>query len=156
MKLRVLLADDHAMLRKALRLVLDKSPDVEVVAEAANGRDVLGAFDESRPDVVCMDVRMPGLDGVAATRQLLASHPEVKIIGLSCHVDLQRVAEMINAGALGYVVKMDAAAELLPAIRKVSLNQSYFSAELNISDASALALAMPATSATDGSKQSSH
>ena len=81
-----------------------------------------------------MDVSMPGLNGVEATRQLLALYPEVKIIGLSCHAEPHRVVEMFNAGALGYVVKMSAGTDLLPAIRRVSQYQTYLSAELGIQD----------------------
>lgn len=139
MKFRVLLADDHAMFRQALRMALEMASDVDVVAEAANGADVLRLVGERRPDVVCMDVNMPGLNGVEATRQLLALYPEVKVVGLSCHVELDRVAEMFNAGALGYVVKMSAGADLLPAIRRVSQNQTYLSAELGIQDVADLA-----------------
>ncbi len=130
MKFRVLLADDHAMFRNALRMALEMAPDVEIVAEAADGRSVLKLFGESRPDVVCMDVNMPGLNGVDATRQLLALHPDVRIVGLSCDAEPRLVAEMIAAGALGYVVKMNAGRDLLPAIRRVSQNQTYLSPEL--------------------------
>lgn len=139
MKFRVLLADDHAMFRQALRMALETASDVEVVGEAANGADVLRLFGESRPDVVCMDISMPGLNGVEATRQLLALYPEVKVIGLSCYTEPYRVAEMFDAGALGYVVKMSAGADLLPAIRRVSQNQPYLSAELGIQDIADLA-----------------
>lgn len=139
MKFRVLLADDHAMFRQALRMTLEMASDVEVVAEATNGAGVLRLVGESRPDVVCMDVNMPGLNGVEATRQLLALYPEVKVVGLSCHIDPCLVAEMINAGALGYVVKMSAGADLLPAIHRVSQNQTYLSAELGIQDLADLA-----------------
>ena len=138
MKFRVLLADDHALFRDALRMTLEMAPDVEIVAEAADGRSVLELFAESHPDVVCMDVNMPGLNGVDATRQLLALHPEVRIIGLSCDADPRRVAEMIGAGALGYVVKMNAGRDLLPAIRRVSENQTYLGAELGSLDISGM------------------
>lgn len=138
MKLRVLLADDHTMFRQALRMALETTPDIEVVGETADGRGVLQAVAEYRPDVVCMDLTMPGLDGIEATRQLLVAHPGVKVIGLSCHVERQRVTDMLEAGALGYVVKMTAGSELIPAIRAVSLNQTYFSAELDIADTAEL------------------
>ncbi|MCX7176310.1 MAG: response regulator transcription factor [Proteobacteria bacterium] len=137
MKLRVLLADDHALLRDALHMVLELAPDIEVVGEAIDGNDVLRMVGESRADVVCMDLTMPGLNGVEATRQLLAKYPNVKVIGLSAHRDQRRVATMIEAGAHGYVVKSDAGTELLQAIRKVCQNQTYFSAVLGIRDPSA-------------------
>jgi len=138
MKFRVLLADDHAMFRDALRMVLEMAPEVEIVAEAADGRAVLELFGASRPDVVCMDVNMPGLNGVDATRQLLALHPEVRIIGLSCDADPRMVAEMIGAGAHGYVVKMNAGRDLLPAIHRVSQNQIYLSPEFECLDIAGL------------------
>ena len=139
MTLRVLLADDHALFRKALRLTLDGAADIEVVAEAEDGYGVLKGVVESRPDVVCMDMNMPGMNGIEATRRLLASHPQVKVIGLSCDVDPYRVAEMIQAGAHGYVDKMGVAAELLPAIRAVSSDQTFLSKELGLRDAAELA-----------------
>ena len=141
MKFRVLLADDHAILRKALRMVLEMTPDIEVVGEAADGHDVIKAVGESHPDVVCMDLNMPGLNGVEATRQLLVTHPNVKVIGLSCHDEANRVAEIIDAGAIGYVVKMEAMDVLPAAIRRVSHNQTYFSPDLNIQDVAAMAKA---------------
>lgn len=131
MKLRILLADDHDMLRKALRLTLEMEPDIEVVAEARDGYDVLQGVRELSPDVVCIDISMPGLNGIEATRQLLAIQPQVKVIALSCHTDPSQVAEMFNAGAHGYVLKMGASDELLPAIRMVSQNQTYLSPEFN-------------------------
>lgn len=138
MKLRVLLADDHPMFRKALRLVLEMASDIEIVGEVADGLGVIAGVGENPPDVVCMDVSMPGLDGVEATRQLLATHPGIKVIALSCYVEPQRVADMLNAGALGYVVKMCAGADLLPAIRRASRGEIYLSAELNIPDLASL------------------
>ena len=139
MKVRVMLADDHALFREALRMVLELAEDIEVVAEAENGHHVLEYVAKARPDVVCMDLNMPGLNGVEATRQLLSTYPNVKVIGLSAHVDLPRVAEICQAGAQGYVVKGSAGGELLAAIRQVHLNQTYFSAELQIKDVAELA-----------------
>lgn len=120
MKLLVLLAEDHPLMRAALRMVLEAAPDIEVVAEVANGGDILDAVGRLGPDVVCMDINMPGLNGIEATRQLLARHAKVKVIGLSVHADAAVVAEMLGAGAAAYVVKSNAASELLPAIRGVS------------------------------------
>lgn len=134
MKLRVLLADDHTMVRKGLRLFLETAPDIEVVAEAEDGCGALEKVAETRPDVVCMDINMPGLNGIEATRQLIAAYPEVKVIGLSEHGYLVMVAQMIGAGALGYVFKSNAHVELLPAIRLASQNQTYLSPALGIQD----------------------
>ena len=145
MKVRVMLADDHVGFREALRMYLELAPDIEVVAEASDGRNVLQSVDQARPDVVCMDLNMPGLDGIDTTRQLLIIQPHAKVIGLSASVDLVRVAEMFNAGALGYVLKGSAGEELLAAIRSVSHNQRYLSPELGLKDVAELArYAMPA------------
>lgn len=132
MKLRVMLADDHALFREALRMMLELEPNIDVVAEAENGHRVLECIEQARPDVVCMDLTMPGLDGVETTRRLLSSCPQVKVIGLSAHADPDRVAEMLRAGALGYVVKGSAGAELLAAIREVCQGRTYVSADLGI------------------------
>ncbi|MDO8250204.1 MAG: response regulator transcription factor [Rhodoferax sp.] len=140
MKLRVMLADDHTLFREALRMVLELEPDIEVVAEAENGHRVFECIDQARPDVVCMDLNMPGLDGVETTRRVLSSHPQVKVIALSAHVDRHRVAEMFRAGALGYVVKGSAGVELLAAIRAVRLSRNYFSPELGIKGVADLAI----------------
>lgn len=137
MKLRVLLADDHALLRDALHMVLEMAPDVEVVGEASNGNDVVEMVGKSGADVVCMDLAMPGLSGVEATRLVLAKYPNVKVIGLSAHRDQRRVAAMIEAGAHGYVVKSNAGTELLQAIRAVCRDQTYVSAVLGMRDTSA-------------------
>lgn len=132
MKIRVMLADDHALFRDALRMVLEMAPDMEVVAEAENGHQVLDCMAQFQPDVVCMDWSMPGLNGLQTTRQLLGIHPQAKIIGLSAHADLQRVVEMHRAGALGYVTKANAADELHTAIRQVCQGQTYFSSEIGL------------------------
>jgi DNA-binding NarL/FixJ family response regulator len=130
MKLRVLLADDSAMIREILRMILEMAPDIDVVGEVGNGRDVLIAVDKTSPDVVCMDINMPGMNGIEATQQLLAVHPNVKVIGLSVHTDHAQVADIIAAGARGYVVKEDAGSEMLSAIRAVCRCQTYFSRSL--------------------------
>lgn len=138
MKLRVMLVDDHVGFREALRMYLELAPDMEVVAEASDGHSVLQGVSQARPDVVCMDLNMPGLDGIETTRQLLIIQPNVKVIGLSASIDLVRVAEMFSAGALGYVLKGSAGAELLAAIRTVSRKQTYLSAELGLKDVAEL------------------
>jgi two-component system NarL family response regulator len=132
MKLRVMLADDHALFREALRLVLESDPDIEVVAETDNGHLVLACLDQVQADIVCMDVNMPGLNGVETTRALLQRQPGVKVIGLSADPDLFRVAEMCGAGASGYIYKADAGAELLTALRTVGQNRHFFSAALGV------------------------
>ncbi len=119
MKLKVLLADDHVYFLDALRMVLELEPDIEVVAQVCSGTHVLQAAQKANPDVVCMDINMPGMSGVEATRMLLAHLPELKVIGLSGHDDPHQIAEMAAAGAVGYVIKCRAADEVANAIRDV-------------------------------------
>ncbi|MDO8653967.1 MAG: response regulator transcription factor [Undibacterium sp.] len=142
MTLRLLLADDHTLFRQALRMILETERDIIIVAEATDGYGVLNAVEQSKPDVVCMDINMPKLNGVEATQQLHAVHPEVKIIGLSSHIDPYLVAQMIHAGALAYVDKAHAGIELIAAIRMVNQNQPYLSPELGINNIDELALYM--------------
>lgn len=125
-KMRVLLADDHKMFRHALRLVLEKEPNIEVVGEAGNGQELLALAHQTTPDVVCMDISMPVMDGVDATRRLLAIRPGVKIIGLSAFTDQYYVMEMMNAGAAGYVTKGEAVEEIVRAINTVYGSQKKY------------------------------
>ncbi len=116
-KIRVMLADDNQIFRDALAMFLASDADMEVVAQAEDGHDVLAKLDAMRPDVICMDVSMAPLNGMETTRQVLRRQPRVKIIGLSAHADRSLVDQMIQAGALGYVVKDHAGESLLSAIR---------------------------------------
>lgn len=119
MKVRVLLADDHKMFRHALRLILEDDPNVEVVGEAGDGQEMLALAHRVEPDVVCMDISMPLMDGIDATRRLLAIRPSVKVIGLSAYSDQYYVMEMMNAGAAGYITKAESADEIMRAINAV-------------------------------------
>lgn len=139
MKLRIMLADDHALFREALGLFLQAQPDMEVVAEAADGQGVLLRVGECSVDVVCMDIGMRGLSGIETTRELLRRQPGVRVVALSAHIDLARVAAMVAAGALGYVVKGSGGTELLAAIRAASCGQNYFDSALCIQDVAELA-----------------
>ena len=125
MKLRVLLADDHQMFREALRILLERSPELEVVAETGDGLRVFAMVQETQPDIVCMDIDMPGLNGIEITRQITASLPRVKVIGLSTFSDREYVTRMLSAGAAAYVTKGEASVELMRAIDAVSRNRSY-------------------------------
>jgi DNA-binding NarL/FixJ family response regulator len=127
MPIRILLADDHAMVTEALRAVLEQSLDMHVIAMAYNGHEAVRACRDMRPDVVVMDVSMPELNGVEATRQIIAEQPGVKVLCLSMLADKRFVAAMLEAGALGYVLKECAAEELSRAIRAVRANQVYLS-----------------------------
>ncbi len=124
---RILLAEDHSVMRAALRSLLDSHAEFSVIAEASNGREVLALAETLAPDVVVMDVNMPELNGVEATRQLRARFPRVKVLGLSIHMKGRVVAAMLEAGARGYVPKNSAASELLEAIRTVMKGKMYVS-----------------------------
>ena len=129
-KIRVMLADDNEIFRDALAMFLTSDADMEVVAQAEDGHDVLAKLDAMRPDVICMDVSMSPLNGMETTRQVLRRQPRVKIIGLSAHADRSLVDQMIQAGALGYVVKDYAGESLLSAIRAVHQGQTYLALDL--------------------------
>jgi two-component system response regulator DegU len=132
MTLRVLLVDDHELIRESLRMILELEPDLDVVGEVTDGHGVLDAVGQTRPDVVCMDINMPYLNGIEATRQVLAVYPDVKVIGLSAHASLAIVGVLFNAGATGYLIKSDAGKELAQAIRRVSQGHSYYSRGLGL------------------------
>lgn len=123
---RVMLVDDHRMFLEALRSLLEKVPDLEVVGVAHDGTEVLPMARVTTPNIVCMDIGMPGMNGVEATRQLLAGFPGIKVIALSTHADHIYVTDMMKAGASGYVSKSEGGKELLRAIEAVSLNRTYW------------------------------
>jgi two-component system NarL family response regulator len=127
-RLRILLVDDHQIFREALRGLLERMPNLEVVGEAGDGAHVLPLAQELSPDIVCMDIGMPGLNGIDTTRQLCALLPEIKVIALSTHTDHVYVVDMIYAGAVGYVSKSEGGKELLRAIDAVAHNRQYLSA----------------------------
>lgn len=143
MKIRVLLADDHALFRQALRLSLEVHPDLAVVAEADSGAAVLAAFAAAIPDVVCIDANMPGVDGIAATRQLLERHPAARVVGLSADGSPALAAAMVAAGARGYVIKMHAGRELPEALRRVAGGAEFLSPDLGVGSLAELAAYLP-------------
>lgn len=124
---KVLLVDDHAMVRSGLRALLGREPGMEVVGEASDGRHALELAKDLRPDVMVMDIRMPDLNGIDATRQALAHQPGLKVIALSAQSDDRTATEMLRAGVAGYVVKEAAYEELASAIRAVVKGMVYFS-----------------------------
>lgn len=125
MKLRVLLVDDHKMFREALRALLERSSEIEVIGETGNGIDTLKLVAATSPDIVCMDIGLPGMNGVETTRRLKAAHPSVKIIALSIYNQRRYVLDMIEAGANAYITKDEASDELLRAIDAVQRDRSY-------------------------------
>jgi DNA-binding NarL/FixJ family response regulator len=125
--IRIILADDHQIVRQGLRILLEAETDMKIVAEADNGRKVLKLAQELLPDVIIMDLSMPELNGIEATRQILSGAPEVKVIALSMHSDSLFVLNMIKSGASGYLLKDCALEELVKAIRAVVDDKTYLS-----------------------------
>ncbi len=125
--IRVLLVDDHTLVRTAMRALLSAMPHVEVVAEASSGEEALELVARERPDIVLMDIAMKGMTGLEATERMHARHPEVKIVILSMHSGEEYVLRAVRAGALGYLVKDAAMAELELALRTVVRGESWFS-----------------------------
>jgi len=126
-KLRILLADDHSVMRSGLRALLEREGNLEVVGEAANGRDAVSLSSTLSPDIVVMDVAMPVLNGIEAARSILRQAPTTRVVMLSMHSDESYVMRSLNAGARGYLLKDSAAAELLSALDAVSRGKSFFS-----------------------------
>jgi DNA-binding NarL/FixJ family response regulator len=124
---RILLADDHAVVRQGFKMLLGAQPDMEIVGEAANGREAVESAEALKPDVVVMDVAMPELNGIEATRRLAASAPHTRVIALSMHKDSVYVREILRAGARGYLLKDSGAEDLVSAIRTVAKGESYLS-----------------------------
>ena len=123
--LRILLADDHKMLREGLRVLLDSQPGMRVVGEAAGGKEVVDKAGELKPDVVVMDLSMPGLNGLQATELLRERHPDVKVVVLTAHEDESYLTQLCKAGAVGYVLKRSAGDQLVQAIRMAVKGQVY-------------------------------
>ncbi len=118
-KMRVLIADDHAIVREGLRTLMEDQPDIEVVAEATNGEEAVSKAMELQPDIVLMDITMPGLNGLEATRQIKEQSLDVKVLALTIHESDDYFFRMLDAGASGYFVKGGSFAELVSALRVV-------------------------------------
>ena len=125
--LRILLADDHTVVRQGLRKVLEERPEWQVVAEAGDGRDAVRLAEQFRPDVAVVDVAMPLLNGIEATRQITRRAPQTKVLVLSMYSDEAYVTQMLKAGATGYLLKDSADVDLLQAVQAVSQGKSFFS-----------------------------
>lgn len=125
--IKIILADDHQIVRHGLRSLLSAEPDMEVIGEADNGREVVRLVQEKSPQVVIMDISMPDLNGIEATRQILGESPGIKVIALSMHSDSLFVLNMFKAGASGYLLKDCALEELVKAVRTVLSRKIYLS-----------------------------
>jgi len=127
MQLKVLLTDDHKLFREGLRSLLSEQSDMTVVAEAEDGRSAVRLAAKTSPDVVVMDITMPGMNGIEAARQILAARRETRIIALSMHLDVRMVLEMLRAGATGYLLKDCAFEEVVQAVQAVAARSWYLS-----------------------------
>jgi two-component system response regulator NreC len=125
--IRILLADDHAVVRQGFRAMLAQQPDIVIVGEAGNGREVMALAEKTTPDLIVMDVAMPELNGIEATRRLTAAMPMVRILALSMHKDSVYVREMLKAGAKGYLLKDSGESDLLDAVRTLARGGEYIS-----------------------------
>ena len=123
--MRIVLADDHEAYRHHLRAALEREPDITVVGEAADGREAIDLARRLAPDIVIIDVMMPGINGIEATRQIVAAYPSVKVLALSLHDDKQFVEVMRAAGASGYALKDEGADALVRALRTVAAGGTY-------------------------------
>lgn len=126
-KIRVLLADDHSVVRQGFRMILGAQADMEIVGEAGNGREAISMSEQLHPDVVVMDVAMPELNGIEATRRIMESAPHTRILALSMHKDSVYVREILRAGARGYLLKDSIDVDLLAAVRAVAKGEGYLS-----------------------------
>jgi len=124
---RILLADDHTVMRSGLRLLLERQPNLTVVAEASDGREAVRLAETLNPDVVIMDIAMPNLNGIEASRQIVGANPEVAIIILSMHSDESYVIRALKGGAKAYLLKDSAEGDLLAAIQAITNGKSFFS-----------------------------
>jgi two-component system, NarL family, response regulator NreC len=126
-RIRILLADDHTVMRRGLRLLLEQQTDFHVVAEADDGRQAVELAAAQHPNVAVLDIGMPNLNGIEATRQMLAADPSITVVVLSMHADESYVLRALKAGAKGYLLKNSAEADLIQAVRAVAEGKSFFS-----------------------------
>jgi DNA-binding NarL/FixJ family response regulator len=129
--MKILLADDHNVLRKGLRRILEEQPDLEVVGEASDGRQAVSLAQSLKPEVVVMDIAMPLMNGMEATRQILQRRAEVNVLILSMYSDENYVVQVLRAGARGYLLKDTAEEDLITAVRTVAKGQPFFSPKIS-------------------------
>ena len=134
-RIRVLIVDDHAILRHALRSLLEGVPEIEIVGDAANGREAIAAVEKLMPDVVLMDMVMPGLNGLEATRQIRKRFPKTRVLILTGYMEDEQILGALRAGASGYVVKRSDTEELVLGIQAVHRGNTYFSSAISDGDA---------------------
>jgi DNA-binding NarL/FixJ family response regulator len=130
MSIKILIADDHKIIREGLRALIEKKPGMEVIGEVENGRKAVQLVQELLIDIIVMDIAMPDLNGIEATRQIVARAPSIKVIALSMHSDKRFVVEMLKAGASGFLLKDCAFEELIHAIHAVRANKTYLSPKI--------------------------
>jgi two-component system, NarL family, response regulator NreC len=130
-RIRILLADDHAVVRQGFKMILAEQADMEIVGEAGNGREALALAESLKPDIVVMDVAMPELNGIEATRRMGESVPHARVVALSMHKDSVYVREILRAGARGYLLKDSVAGDLVSAIRAVARGEGYISPQVS-------------------------
>ncbi|MEQ8190319.1 MAG: response regulator transcription factor [Candidatus Eremiobacterota bacterium] len=130
MKIKILLSDDHKLFRQGLRTLLEKQSDMTVTGEADNGISTIELSEKLLPDVILMDISMPDMNGIEATKRIISNNPAIKIIALSMHSDKRFITEMLKSGASGYLLKDSAFEELSIAIRTVMKNQNYLSSTI--------------------------
>jgi two-component system response regulator NreC len=126
-KIHILLADDHAVVRQGFKMILAAQPDMEIVGEAGNGREALDLAGQLQPDVIVMDVAMPELNGIEATRRMAGVSPRSRVLALSMHKDSVYVREILRAGARGYLLKDSISSDLLAAVRAIARGEGYLS-----------------------------
>jgi two-component system, NarL family, response regulator NreC len=129
-KIRILVADDHGVVRKGLRFLLDRQPDMEVVGEASEGREVVRLSEELSPDVIIMDVAMPQLNGIDAAAQIIKNNPGIRIVMLSMYADESYLVRALSAGAKGYLLKDSAEVDIVRAVGVVSKGRPFFSPQI--------------------------
>ncbi len=123
--IRVIIADDHEIVRRGIRLLLEEADDIEVIGEAENGAEAISLVEQLGPDLVVMDISMPDVSGIEATRTIKRTHPDVEVVGLTMHAEERYFYELLKAGAAGYVIKGGAPHELLTAIRAAAQGDAY-------------------------------
>jgi len=125
--IRILLADDHALVRQGFRMILSAQPDMQIVGEAGNGREAVELAEKLQPDLVVMDVTMPELNGIEATRRIATAAPRARVLALSMHKDAVYVREILRSGARGYLLKDSDDSDLIAAVRSVAKGEGYLS-----------------------------